>query len=316
MLWQFLLLILSLGILFAGAESLVRGSSSLALRFGITPLVVGLTVVAFGTSAPELVVGVSAALAGQGDLAVGNVIGSNSFNIGVILGITALICPIKVALPVLKLDAPIMIATAGVVAVLALGGDIGRPIGAGLVVVLVGYTVFNIVMARRENTPELTEEFTAGIPPPSPSPWRDGLLALAGLGLLVIGSRLLVDSSVEIARVFGLSEAVIGLTIVSAGTSMPELATSLVAAIRRQPDIAIGNVIGSNIFNSLGILGGASLAGPLTAPGILPLDVWTMVILSVCLLPLMWSARSIQRWEGTLLLAGYATYLWLRWPAA
>ncbi len=312
---QFLILAASLGVLFVGAETLVRGSSSLALRLGLTPLVVGLTVVAFGTSAPEMVVSISASLRGQGNLAMGNVVGSNIFNVGVILGLAALICPIRVALPILKLDAPIMLAAVVTLAVLALGGEVGRLTGGGLLLMLVAYTTFNIVEARRQTTAELTAEYSQGIPASTGSLVRDLTMILGGLALLVVGSNLLVSSAVAIARVFDLSEAVIGLTIVAAGTSMPELATSVVAALRRQPDIAVGNVIGSNIFNVLAVVGGAALARPLVAPDITPLDLGVMVALSAGVIVLMWSDRKLLRWEGALLLAGFGGYLWAMWPA-
>lgn len=313
---QFLLLAASLGVLFAGAEGLVRGSSSLALRLGLTPLVVGLTVVAFGTSAPELVVSISASLRGQGDLAMGNVVGSNIFNIGIILGLAAVICPVTVALPVLKLDAPIMLAVVILLAVLALSGEVSRLMGAGLVAMLVVYTVFNIVEARKQASAEVKQEYSEGVPPPTGSLGKDLVLIAGGLGLLVVGSNLLVSSSTTIARAFNLSEAVIGLTIVAAGTSMPELATSVVAALRRQSDIAVGNVIGSNTFNVLGVIGGASLTSPLIAPSITRFDLGAMVAFSVGVLFLMWSGRKVQRWEGALLLAGYGIYLWVLWPTA
>lgn len=312
--WQFLLLAISLGLLFLGAEFLVRGSASLAFRLGLSPLVIGLTVVAFGTSAPELVVSVGATLQGRGDLAMGNVVGSNIFNIGIILGLAALICPIKVALPVLKLDAPIMLAAAGLLALLAWGGEVGRPVGGILVLALVAYTAFNVVMSRRQSAREVRDEFAAGVPGPTRAVWLDLLCIVGGLGVLVGGSRLLVDSAVAIARVFNVGEAIIGLTIVAAGTSMPELATSVVAALRRQPDIALGNVVGSNTFNVLGVLGAAALARPFAAPAITMLDLVTMLALSVGVIVLMWSARSLQRWEGGVLLLAYGAYLWARWP--
>lgn len=312
---QFLILAASLGVLFVGAETLVRGSSSLALRLGLTPLVVGLTVVAFGTSAPEMVVSISASLRGQGNLAMGNVVGSNIFNIGVILGLAALICPIRVALPVLKLDAPIMLAAVITLAVLALGGEVGRLTGAGLLLMLVVYTTFNIIEARRQTTAELSAEYSEGIPPSTGSLAQDLVMIVGGLVLLIAGSNLLVSSAVAIARVFNLSEAVIGLTIIAAGTSMPELATSVVAALRKQPDIAVGNVIGSNIFNVLAVVGGASLARPLVAPDITPLDLGVMVALAAGVIVLMWSDRKLLRWEGALLIAVFGGYLWAMWPA-
>ncbi len=270
-------LLIALVALFLGAEGLVRGSSSIARRLGLTPLVIGLTVVAFGTSMPELVVSLNAALAGAGDIAVGNVVGSNIFNIGVILAIAALVCPIRVDAAVVRADAPIMI-----VASLALGGllffgDISRLAGILLFTALIGYVAWSIRAARRETSPKVEAEFAEGVPPASPAVWRDLLYLFGGLGILVAGSRLLVFSATEMARTFGVSEAIIGLTIVSAGTSMPELATSVLAALRRQADIAVGNVVGSNIFDILGIVGVSATTVPLSAPGITLLDLSVML---------------------------------------
>jgi cation:H+ antiporter len=312
MLLDLLLLAASLGVLFLGAEGLVRGAASLALRLGLTPLVVGLTVVAFGTSMPEMVVSVNAAMAGQGDIAVGNVVGSNSFNIGVILGLAALVFPVRVALPVLRLDAPIMVFVAAFLLFFAWQGGIGRIEGVTLAIALVGYTAMNVILARKQATAEVNHEFEEGVPARSGNLGKDLLFILGGLGLLILGSRWLVTAAVSIARAFDISEAVIALTIIAAGTSMPELATSVMAAIRKQPDIAIGNVIGSNIFNILGILGVAAMVRPLTFPGIVPIDLLAMLAFSVLLVPMLWTSRTLQRIEGALLLAGYAAYVWAR----
>ena len=312
---QFLILLGSLLVLFAGAEGLVRGSASLALRLGLTPLVVGLTVVAFGTSAPELVVSLNAALSGRGDIAVGNIVGSNIFNIGIILGITALICPIKVSLPVLRLDAPLMVGATLLVTLFLLDGSISSPLGFGLLASLIAYSSFTVWMARTETAAGVEAEFEEANPGKSKFILLDVAFILGGFVLLIVGSRLLVDSASTIARAYGVSEAIIGLTIIAAGTSMPELATSLLAAVRRQPDIAIGNVIGSNLFNVLGILGSAAAVRAITAPGIQTSDLVVMCAFAVALLPLMFTGRSLQRWEGGLLLVGYAAYLAAILPA-
>lgn len=304
------LILLSLGLLTAGAEGLVRGSSSLALRAGLTPLVIGLTVVAFGTSAPELVVSLKSALGGLGDLAVGNVVGSNIFNIGIILGITALVCPVPVKLQIVKLDAPAMVLVALALPVLLIGGTLGRWEGAFLLLALAAYTAFNVRQARRE----VRDTVTSGFVPPMGHWLRDIFFLAGGLVLLVFGSRLLVDNCILLARLFEVSEAVIGLTIVAAGTSMPELATSLIAAFRKEPDIAIGNVIGSNIFNILGILGAASLVAPLTAHGIQLLDYLVMIGFSLLLLPVLWSGLRVRRLEGLFLLLAYSAYFFILWP--
>lgn len=311
---QAILMVLGLGLLTAGADVLVRGAASLARRLGLTPLVIGLTVVAFGTSAPELVVSVTGTLEGRGDMAVGNVVGSNIFNLAVILGLTALISPVRIKLGLIKLDVPLMIAASLLAAWLGWRGHLARPGGAVLLVLLAAYTAFSIRLARKQAAAEVDREFEAGVPGPSRSPWVDLCLILAGLAMLVAGSQLLVRGAVTVARLWGVGEAVIGLTIVAAGTSLPELATSVAAAVRRQPDIAVGNVVGSNLFNILGILGVASTVRPLSAPGIRPLDLWVMVGFSIAVLPLLWTGRRLQRWEGALLLAGYAAYLWGLWP--
>ncbi|WP_404421835.1 calcium/sodium antiporter [Nibricoccus sp. IMCC34717] len=311
---SFLLLAVSLGLLWLGAEGLVRGGSSIARRFGLTPLVIGLTVVAYGTSTPELVVSVKAALAGQGDISVGNVVGSNIFNVAFILGLTVLIHPIRTNLQLLRFDVPVMIATAVAGVLVVWDGRLDRWEGLVLLAGIVAYTVMNVRLARRE-TAAVANEFDGGVPPPTGNALKDALFVLGGLGVLVLGSRLLVDSSVDIARTFGVSEAVIGLTIVAAGTSAPELAASLIAAWRKEPDIAIGNIVGSNIYNILAILGVSATVAPMQAPGISHVDLYGMLAVSLLLLPLAKSGFSLKRLEGLLLLACYGAFLWWHWPA-
>jgi cation:H+ antiporter len=315
---------LALILLFLGAEILVKGSSSLALRAGLSRLMVGLTIVAFGTSSPELFVSVKAALAGQGDIAVGNVIGSNSFNIGVILGITALLCPIPVHRQIIRIDAPIALGVACALLWLLQDHRLTRPEGLLLLAGIVGYNAMNLALARKEAATASTlaadadANTDADADASGPSTTRhwtvDVALILGGLAVLVLGSNLLVDNSVALARAFSVSEAVIGLTIVAAGTSMPELATSMVAAIRKQPDIAIGNVVGSNVFNLLGILGVGSVVTPLHAPGISALDGLAMIVFSALLIPLLYTGRLLHRLEGALLLGLYSLYLAMLWP--
>jgi cation:H+ antiporter len=315
MFWNISLLILGLFAITFGAEGLVRGSSSLAIRLGLTPLIIGLTIVAFGTSTPELVVSLGASLNNQGDISIGNVVGSNICNIGIILGLTALLCPVKVSLQVVKNDGTIMIAASLLSLFIITKGTISRLKGIALFAALVAYTVYSIWLAKKEVSAEIKQQFHEGVPSQSKSLYLDLLFIGGGLLLLVFGSRILVISATDIARLIGISEAVIGLTIIAAGTSMPELATSIVAALRRHPDIAVGNVVGSNIFNILGILGMASIAKPLSATGITKLDLWVMVGFSVALLPLLYTDLKLQRWEGGLLLFGYAAYLWGLWPS-
>jgi cation:H+ antiporter len=275
---------------------------------------VGLTIVAFGTSSPELVVSVEAALSNQGDISVGNVVGSNIFNIAVILGITALVCPIPVHRQVIKVDAPVALGVAFLLVLLLLNQTLSRFEGMLLFSGIVAYTLMSIILARREASPAGADDENILAVSPSRHWGVDIAFILVGLVVLVAGSRLLVEHSVALAVSFGISEAVIGLTIVAAGTSMPELATSLVAAFRKQPDIAIGNIVGSNIFNVLGILGLASVISPIEAPGISTLDYGVMILFTVLLIPLLYTGRKLHRVEGSVLLALYFGYLFLLWP--
>lgn len=314
MLVHWLFVALSLILLYVGAEGLVRGSSTFALRMGLTPLVVGLTVVAFGTSAPEVFVSVKAAMAGRGDLAVGNVIGSNLFNVGVILGITALLSPMKVQFQLLKIDAPVMVGVMLLVPLVLIDGVVSRVEGGFLLMGIVLYVTLNVIIARRTAPPEVQAEFAESMPDRRGTVAMDVVFILVGLGVLVVGARLLTDHSVALARSFGVSEAVIGLTIVAAGTSVPELAASVVAAFRNEPDIALGNVIGSNVFNVLAILGVGALVSPLYAPAISRFDILSMVVMSAALLPLLWTGLRLQRWEGATLFAAYVVYVLIMWP--
>jgi len=301
--------------LYYGAEWLVRGGASLAVRLGVTPLLVGLTVVAFGTSAPELVVSSVAVLKGQGGIAIGNVVGSNIFNIGIILGLTALVCPLRVQLQLLKFDAPIMLGVAALFVWFFRDGSIQLAEAVTFLVLIIGYTLINIRLAREQASAELEKEFAEGLPAATGSLGKDLGLIVAGLVVLVIGSRLFVVGAVDLARLLGWSEAVIGLTIVAAGTSLPELASSLMAAWRRQPDIAVGNVIGSNIYNILAILGFSGvLVSPVAGAGVSQVDSWVMLGITAVLLPIAWTGFELRRWEGALLLVIYGGYLWHLWP--
>jgi len=313
MLAEFVLVGCALFLLFLGSEGLVRGSASLAAHCGLSPLVIGLTVVAFGTSSPELVVSTGAALEGKGDISVGNAVGSNIFNIGITLGLTALICPVPVQTQIVKIDAPAMIVTALLPPLLLLDHVMARWEGALLLLGLLGYITANFVIARKNAVREESEVFEHAAPKPLRYLAYDLFSLLVGLTVLIFGAQLLISSSVEIARHLGMSEAVIGLTIVAAGTSLPELATSVVAALRKEPDIAIGNVIGSNIFNVLAILGVTSLITPLSAQGVNALDYTVMIFISCLLLPLLWSDYRLRRLEGVLLLAIYGGYMLILW---
>lgn len=311
------MLLAGLVALYFGAEWLVRGGASLAVRLGVTPLLVGLTVVAYGTSMPELVVSSMAAVQGQGAMAIGNAVGSNILNIGVILGLTALICPMRVQFQLLKLDAPIMVGVALLFLVFFLDAKIQLWEALIFIAAIIGYTILNIRIARRQASAEVEQEFSESIPKPAGSAWKDPGLILAGLAMLVLGSRLFVSGAVDLARLLKMSEALIGLTIVAAGTSLPELASSLMAAWRKQPDIAIGNVIGSNIYNILAILGFSGLlAPPLDGQGVRLTDTLVMIGISLVLLVIAWTGFKLRRWEGVFLLACYGGYLWHLWPKA
>lgn len=302
---------LGLVLLFAGGEALVRGSARLARQAGVSPLVIGLTVVAFGTSAPELVVSTSAALAGRDDVALGNVVGSNIFNVLFVLGSCALIRPLVVAQQLVWRDVPILIGLSVGVLLLSLDGRISTAEGAILAIGLAVFTVYTIRASRRE-TAAIREEYDAGVPAERGARrWPiDVAFVAAGLGLLVLGGRAMVASAVEIAVAFGLSETVIALTIVSVGTSLPEVAASLVATFRGERDIAAGNAIGSSIFNLLGILGVAAVAGGglTVAPALESFDLPVMTATAVACLPIMARGHQLARWEGALFLAYYAAY--------
>ena len=306
MLTSFTLLILSLVALYFGADMLVKGSSSLALRAKISPLVVGLTVVAFGTSAPELVVSISSVLNGQGDIAIGNVVGSNIFNICIILGITAMIYPLQTKKQLIRIDIPLMILTSLVFVLFFWSGHLERWQGGLFVLGIISYLVFSFHMSRKEQKEK--EELQEQLPP-----WYINLSNIViGLVILVLGSQLLVDNATIIARSMGVSEAVIGLTIVAAGTSMPELATSVVAALKKNPEIALGNAVGSNIFNILAIAGITSLIHPIEALSVNYIDLLVMLAVSLILLPLAWSRYRLSRGEGLFLVVSYIGYtLWL-----
>jgi cation:H+ antiporter len=303
-------LVLGLVLLVVGAEWLVRGASSLAARLRVSRLIIGLTIVAYGTSSPEMAVSVLASLRGQADVALGNVVGSNIFNVLLILGVSAVLAPLAVSMQLVRLDVPILIGVSAVTLVMALDGAIGRVDGAILFAGAVAYTLWCIRLARAQPADDDGETGKRlGVAP------AIGLIVVA-LGILVLGSRWLLEGAVTLARTVGVSELVIGLTVVAAGTSLPELATSVVAAIRREMDISVGNVVGSNIFNLLGVLGASSLiTGVTVSPEARVLDLPVMVAVSVACLPIFKSGGRIDRWEGALFVGfyvGYALFLFLK----
>jgi len=300
--------VLGLGGLYLGAEGLVRGSAALALRLGVSPLVIGLTIVAWGTSSPEIVVSVQAALRGSADVAVGNVVGSNICNIALILGLASVLQPLRIQARLLRLDVPLLIGVSLLSGGLLWDGRLGWSGGVLLLGLLGGYTGLNFYLSRKES-PELLQEGTATLPHPLRHPWIEGAIVVLGLGLLVVGGHWFLEGAVTLARWLGLSEAFIGLSVVAVGTSLPELATSVVAALRREADIAVGNVVGSNLFNLLAILGLSAVVRPLQTTDVQHLDLLVMNALTWVLLPLMWSGHRIHRGEGLLLLGLYGAYL-------
>lgn len=309
-----LLFVLGGVLLIGGAELLVRGASRLALAAGIGPLVVGLTVVAFGTSSPELAVTVSSAFAGEADVALGNVVGSNIFNILFILGLAALVRPLVVAQQLVRLDVPLLIGISVLVLGLGVDGRIGRLDGAVLFLGVLGYIVLLLRLSRRER-PEVVDEYDEALGAVTgrtrSRPIVDLVLVAAGLGLLVLGSTWLVTAAVETATRLGVSELVIGLTIVAAGTSLPEVATSVLAAVRGERDIAVGNAIGSCVFNLLAVLGLGSLVAPAGIPvpdGALTFDLPIMIAVAIAALPVLFTGYSISRVEGAVFLAYYVAY--------
>jgi cation:H+ antiporter len=303
-------------LLVAGAEWLVAGAARLAESFRVSSLVVGLTVVAFGTSAPELAVSVDAALSGDTGIALGNVVGSNIFNIWIILGVSALVAPLMVGVRMIRIEVPIMIAVSVLLVGLAWNGRVDRGDGAILLAGLVAYLVYMFRTSRREQAEEVAADEAGPAPPERRLAPEVGRMAV-GLVLLVVGSGWLVDGARRLATSLGVADLVIGLTIVAAGTSLPEFATSVVAARRGQREIAIGNVVGSNVFNVLAIMGVAALVptGGITVDAsALALDLPVMLGAAVVCLPVFFSQRLVSRWEGGLFIAlyvGYAVHLGL-----
>ena len=300
-----------LGLLVLGAEWLVGGAARLAAGAGISPLIIGLTVVAFGTSAPELAVSVGSVLSGRADLAFGNVVGSNISNVLLILGASAIVTPLVVAAPLIRLEVPLMIGASVLVLVLGLDGVLGQADGVLLAAGALAYCLFQVRQSRREAT-DVKQEFAREFGDTATRPWLEVGRVVAGCALLVVGSGWLVGGAVGMARGLGVSELVIGLTIVAAGTSLPELATSVLAAVRGERDIAVGNVVGSNIFNLLLVLGTSAAIAPggvAISPASLRFDLPVMIAVTLACLPVFASGHLIARWEGALFLSYYGAYL-------
>ena len=309
---SWIMLIVGLVLLIFGADLLVKGAARLAASFGVPALVVGLTVVAFGTSAPELAVSVKSAWSGQAELAVANVVGSNIFNILCILGLAALISPLVVSAQLIRQDVPNMILVSAAATAMAWDGSIVKWEAALLFIGLLAYTGFLFLQGRKQGL-ETADADTAGLLQQKAPLWQNLALLVVGLVLLVLGARFLVQSAVQIASSFGVSDAVIGLTIVAIGTSLPEVMTSVVATLKGQRDIAIGNVVGSNIFNILCVLGLSGLVSPeplLANMQMASLDMPVMLAVALLCLPLFFVGASLSRLEGGLFLVLYAAYVW------
>lgn len=303
------LFIVGLVALYFGGESLVRGASRLARILGINPIVIGLTVVAFGTSAPEFVVCLLAAFKGSSDIVLGNIVGSNISNIGLILGISALMSPIFIQIKLVKVEVPIMIVISFVLYALAWNLGIGRIEGALLFSSLIAFGIYSYYSALREpyQVEEEYEEFIGG----KNGVYRQTVSLVLGLVGLVIGARLVVDSAISMAKLFGISEIIISITAVAIGTSLPELSTSIVAALRKEYDIVVGNIIGSNIFN-MGILGLVSLIHPVSVrPELLRFEFPVMAFFALLILPMMRTGHKVSRAEGLLLLVFYSAFIFM-----
>lgn len=310
MTWIFL--VVGLVLLVVGADLLVKGAARLAGSFGIPALVIGLTVVAFGTSAPELAVSVKAAYAGQAELAIANVVGSNIFNVLFILGAAAMISPLIISRQLIRQDVPIMVLISVVALLMTLDGNISRLEAGILFAGLLSYTWFLFRQGKAKGADTVDEEVEAMLKTKVPA-WQNLLLVIGGLTLLVLGARWLVESAVEIARAWGVNEAVIGLTIVAAGTSLPEVVTSIVATVRGERDIAVGNVVGSNIFNILCVLGLSGLVSPvplLAGEQMAMVDIPVMVAVAVLCVPLFFIGSVLNRIEGLLFMLLYIAYTW------
>ncbi|HVS32558.1 MAG TPA: calcium/sodium antiporter [Thermoanaerobaculia bacterium] len=310
---QLLAFAAGLVLLYYGAEWLVRGSARIARALGITPLVIGLTVVAFGTSAPELVVSVLASMRGESNVALGNVVGSNILNIALILGLSAVIHPLLVQSSLVARELPVMIGATLAIAVVGWNGSVSRVEGVVFLACFVLYLWFVVALARRAPQSAQIEydeyEVALKLEPAGESRQWDYLLVAGGLAALVVGAHLLVTAAVAFARMLGISDLVIALTVVAVGTSLPELATSAIAAMRGEADIAVGNIVGSNIFNVLLILGAAAAVNPLAVdPGLLRFEIPVCIAVSAILLPFALTRLTIERWEGAVLLAAYVAF--------
>jgi cation:H+ antiporter len=300
-------------LLVAGGEGLVRGAVSIAKKLGVPVIIIGLTIVSLGTSAPEMVISVMATLDGKPDIAIGNVIGSNIANILLILGLTALVYPVATDPAVIKRDGILMMLATVLLVVFAEGGMVGRTEGMILLAITVGYLFSLFYRSRQKSESPMLEDFEEETSFDYDI-FTAIILVVGGLAALVFGAEFMVEGASELARMFGASEGVIGVTIVAIGTSAPELVTCLVAAYRRHSDIAVGNVVGSNFFNITAVLGVASTTSPMAvSEEFLNIDIWVMVITSTLLIPLMLSDKKVTRTEGGMMVLWYAGYLYYQY---
>jgi cation:H+ antiporter len=310
-------LVVGLACLVGGAELLVKGAASIATRLGVEPVIIGLTVVAFGTSAPELAVSVGASIGGNSDVALGNVVGSNIVNILLILGASAIVGGLAVSQRIVRIDVPLLLVVSVATIVMSLDNAIGRVDGVILFVGIIAYTWWLVRASRRADEPDVVDEYGSAIDTVEGAGVERSLPVLvlyvvAGLGVLVLGSQLLVGSATDIATHFGVSELVIGLTVVAIGTSLPELATSMMAAIRGQRDIAVGNIVGSCLFNLMCVLGATGIVSPdgvNVTDASLRLDLPVMLAATIVLVPIFWNGFEIRRWEGFVLVFFYVVYV-------
>ncbi len=307
-------ILFSLVLLYFGTSWLVKGSSSLALKAGVSPLVAGLTVVAFGSSSPGLFVSVSSALAGHGNIAIGNVLGSNVFNICFILGISALVSPLKIKMQILKTGIPVLIISALGFMFLFADRLISRTEGFVLLGGIVLYTFLNIYLARREKSNEVPGEFRESKVSYKTKWYWSGIMILAGIGLLIAGSEFLTQGATAIARMMGVGDTIIGITIIAAGTSVPLLATSVISAIRKEYDLAVGIVLSSSIFNLLGVVGVSAIVKPLSAIAVSNIDLYVMLGVTLFLLPFFKKKYVLKRDEGIFMIILYLMYLYYLWP--
>lgn len=299
---QILLLVVGFALLIKGADWFVDGSSGIATKFGIPQLVIGLTIVAMGTSAPEAAVSISAALKGNADITIGNIVGSNILNILIILGISSVIVPIAVAPSTIKIETPFMLVITGIMLLLGLDGTISLIDGIIFLALFVTYLVYLFMMAKKDKDKQQEEEGKSlSIP-------KAIIFAIVGLAMIVLGSNVTVDAATAIAQAIGLSERFIGLTIVALGTSLPELFTSVAAARKGNADIAIGNIVGSNIFNILFVIGISALIVPVPFASNFIFDSIVAIIAGVILLACCIKTKELRRWAGILMLLGYAVY--------